>query len=86
MHLILMLEICIITAIVKGQVYCWKYHPCINKYNIFRLYIGMRIYIYELKGVHIATFEAHPFSSDVEHCSISNVNSYQCFTVNSAAL
>ena len=45
MHLILMLEICIITAIVKGQVYCWKYHPCINKYNIFRLYIGMRIYM-----------------------------------------
>ena len=36
------------------------------------------IYIYELKGVHIATFEAHHFSSSVEHCSISNVNSYQC--------
>ena len=34
--------------------------------------------IYELKGVHIATFEAHLFSSNVEHCSISNVNSYQC--------
>ena len=38
----------------------------------------MRIYIYELKGVRIATFEAHLFSSNVEHCSISNVNSYQC--------
>ena len=34
--------------------------------------------IYELKGVHIATFEPHFFSSNVEHCSISNVNSYQC--------
>ena len=29
-YLILMLEICIITVIVKGHVYCWKYHPCIN--------------------------------------------------------
>ena len=34
--------------------------------------------IYELKGVHIATFEPHLFSSNVENCSISNVNSYQC--------
>ena len=36
--------------------------------------------IYELKGVHIATFELHLFSSNIndEHCSISNVNSYQC--------
>ena len=32
----------------------------------------------ELKGVHIATFEPHLFSSNVENCSISNVNSYQC--------
>ena len=30
MYLILMLEICIVTAIVKGHAYCWKYHPCIN--------------------------------------------------------
>ena len=43
MYLILMLEICIITVIVKG-------HVC----------------------------EAHLFSSNVEHCCISNVNSYQC--------
>ena len=34
--------------------------------------------IYELKGVHIAAFEPHLFSSNVEHCSISIVNSYQC--------
>ena len=30
MYLILMLEICIITVIVKEHVYCWKYHPCTN--------------------------------------------------------
>ena len=34
--------------------------------------------IYELKGVHIANFEVDLFSSSVEYCSISNVNSYQC--------
>ena len=34
--------------------------------------------IYELKGVHIADFEVDLFSSSVEYCSISNVNSYQC--------
>ena len=28
MYLVLMLEI--ITVIVRGHVYCWKYHPCIN--------------------------------------------------------
>ena len=28
MYLIPMLEI--ITVIVRGHVYCWKYHPCIN--------------------------------------------------------
>ena len=38
----------------------------------------MSIRICELKGVHIATFEAHRFSSKVEHCSVSNVDSYQC--------
>ena len=46
--LILMLAICMVTVIVKVHVYCWKYHPCINWYNIFRVYIrihvGMRIY------------------------------------------
>ena len=33
--------------------------------------------IYELKGVHIVNFEIDLFSSSVEYCSISNVNSYQ---------
>ena len=37
------------------------------------------VYICDLKGVHIATFEAYLFSSNVKHCSISDVNSYQCF-------
>ena len=34
--------------------------------------------IYELKGVHIDIFEPHLFPSNLEHCSTSNVNSYQC--------
>ena len=61
-YLVLMLGICIITVIVMGHVYCWKYHPCINQCNIFRLYIAnyedIYINIYELKGVHIATSQA----------------------------
>ena len=28
-YLILMLEICILTVIVKVHLYCWKYHLCI---------------------------------------------------------
>ena len=35
----------------------------------------MRIYN---KGEHIANFEVDLFSSSVEYCSISNVNSYKC--------
>ena len=35
-------------------------------------------HIYELKGVLIANFKDDLFSSSVEYCSISNVNSYQC--------
>ena len=34
--------------------------------------------IYELEGVHIANFEVDLFSSSIEYCSISSVNSYQC--------
>ena len=29
-YLILKLEICMVTVIVKGHVYCWKSNPCIN--------------------------------------------------------
>ena len=35
----------------------------------------MRIYN---NGVHIANFEVDLFSSSLEYCSISNVNSYKC--------
>ena len=48
--------------------YCWKLNPCIYGNED----------IYELKGVHIANFEVDLFSSSVEYCSVSNVNSYQC--------
>ena len=43
----LMLKICMVTVIVKLHVCCWKYHPCINWYNICRVYIHvvMRIYM-----------------------------------------
>ena len=34
--------------------------------------------ICEPKSVHIANFEVGLFSSCVEYCSISNVDSYQC--------
>ena len=30
-YLILMLEICIMTVMVKGHVYCWKYHKLVHK-------------------------------------------------------
>ena len=33
--------------------------------------------IYEREGVHIANFKVDVFSSSIEYCSISNVNSYQ---------
>ena len=68
-----------VTVIVKGHVYYWKLNPCINSYNIFRVLYGNEEDIYELKGVHIATFEVDLFLSSVEYCSISNVDSYQCF-------
>ena len=40
--------------------------------------------IYELEGVHLANFEIDLFSSSIEYCSISNVNSYHaCYKYNS---
>ena len=50
----------------------------LNLLLFFRQRFLKLLYIYELKGVHIATFEAHLFLSNVEHCCISNVHSYQC--------
>ena len=71
-----------VTVTVKVHVYCWKYHPCINWCNIFRVYIrihvGMRIYN-ELIRVYILPTLKLILTSSVEYCSISNVNSlYQC--------
>ena len=74
----IMLEICIITVIVKGRVLLEI--PSMHKLVQYFQTLHRNEDIYELKGVHIATFEPHLFSSniDVEHCSISNVNSYRC--------
>ena len=53
-----------VTIIVKVYVYCWKNHLCINKYNIFRVYIhvGMRIYtclkVYILPSLKLSFVQA----------------------------
>ena len=70
MYLILMLEICIITVIVKGRVLLEI--PPMHKLLRYFQTLHRNEDINELKGV-LATFEAHLFSSNVEHCSISNV-------------
>ena len=75
-YLILMLEICTITVIMKGRVLLEI--PSMHKLVQYFQTLHRNEDIYELKGVHIATFEPHLFSSNVEHCSISNLNSYQC--------
>ena len=71
-YLILILEICKETVIVKGHAY--SMHKLVQYFQ--SLYGNEDIY--ELKGVHIANFEVDLFSSSVEYCSKSNVNSYQC--------
>ena len=76
MYLILMLEIRIKTVIVKGRVLLEI--PSMPKLVQYFQTLPRSEDINEVKGVHIATFEAHHFSSNVEHCSISNVDSYQC--------
>ena len=75
MYLILMLEICIISVTVKGRVLLEI--PPMHKLVRYFQTLHRNEDINELKGV-LATFEAHLFSSNVEHCSISNVNSDQC--------
>ena len=85
MYLILMQEICIITVIVKGHVYCWKYHPCINYNNIFRLYIHVEMRIYMNLKVYILPSLNLIFSQ-----AMLNIVVYQMLVtnvpVNSAAL
>ena len=73
MYLILMLEICIMTVIVKGRVLLEI--PSMHKLVQYFQTLHRNEDIYELNGVHIVTFEPHLFSSNVEHCSIPNVNS-----------
>ena len=75
-YLILMLEKCMVTVIVKAHVYCWKYHLCINLQYFESLYRSEDIF--ELTGVHIANFEVDVCSNSVEYFSISNFNSCQC--------
>ena len=75
MYLILMLEICIITVIVKGRVLLEI--PSMHKLVQYFQTLHRNEDIYELKGVHIATFEPHLSSSNAENCSISNVHGYQ---------
>ena len=45
-------------------------HKLVQYFQTLHRNEDIYIYISELKGVHIATFEAHLFSSNVEHCSI----------------
>ena len=77
MHLTLMLEICIITVIVKGTCVLLEI-PSMHKLVQYFQTLHRNEDIYELRGVHIVTLEPHLFSSNFEHRSISNVNSYQC--------
>ena len=43
-----------VTVIVKVHVYCWKYHLCINWYNIFRVYIYIYIYICRNEDINMS--------------------------------
>ena len=83
-YLILKLEICMVTVIVKGHVYCWKLNPCINEYNIFRVYMGMRIYmslkVYILPTLKFIFFQAVLNSVVYQMLMVTNV------PVNSAGL
>ena len=71
MYLILMLEIYIIT-VSEGTCVLLEI-PSMHKLVQYFQTLHRNEDIYD-----IATFEPHLFSSNVEHCSISNVNSYQC--------
>ena len=73
-YLILMLEICMVTEGTCELLEIKSMHKLVQYFQ--SLYWNEDIY--ELKGVHIVNFEVDLFSSSVEYCSISNVNSYQC--------
>ena len=59
MYLMLMLEICITTVIVKGRVFLEI--PSMHKLVQYFQTLHRNEDIYELKGVHISTFEPHFF-------------------------
>ena len=59
-YLILMLEICMVTVIVKGLVLLEI--PSMNKLVQYFQSLYRNEDIYELKGVHIANFEVDLFS------------------------
>ena len=74
MYLLLMLEICIITVIVKGRVLLEipSMHKLVQYFQTLHrnedIYMNLKVYI-------LPPLNPHLFSSNVEHCSISNVNS-----------
>ena len=67
-YLILMLELCTVTLIVKGRVLLEipSMHILVQYFQ--SLYRNEDIY--ELKGIHITNFEVDLFSSSVEYCSL----------------
>ena len=69
MYLIFILEICMVTFMVKGHM------PSMHKLVQYFQSLYRNKDIYELKCVHIANFEVDLFSISVGYCSISNVNS-----------
>ena len=78
-YLILMLEIYVVTFIAKGHACVLLEIPSMHKLVQYFQSLHRTQDMYELKGVHIANFEIDLFSSCVKYCSISNVDSYQCF-------
>ena len=74
-YLILKLEICMGNSHSEGTL---LEIPSTHKLVQYFQSLYRNEDIYELKGVHIADFEVDLFSSSVEYCGISNVNSYQC--------
>ena len=69
MYLIFILEICMVTFMVKGHM------PSMHKLVQYFQSLYRNKDIYELKDVQISNFEVDLFSSSVGYCSISNVNS-----------
>ena len=69
MYLIFILEICMVTFMVKGHM------PSMHKLVQYFQSLYRNKEIYELKGVHIANFEVDLFSSSVGYCSLLKTES-----------